>query len=402
MRRLYDLFFVVLFVSYLTPLLDYPLYILGIDIVALSKLPMIALFGICCVFHVWRRLILTRETVLFLVFGAFALVWGFVEYGLRNRVFFSHAFAIGMPVLAVSFGYHAASDNPEEGEARLGRLMRGLFPIAVLMVLGFLFFYYVVGTWSYYGYGTPIALVGAYFLSRHAHGRWLVCLVLDFLTGKRATVVASLFTALVLFAKNPKRIRLTLATPFAMVVLVAAAIYSARLAVDLDLLRRFAILLEFDASDALAIFAATGGRLTEVLSIAEYLNDYPVRWLVGSGAGAQYVFEDWRPGFPAELMHYAHFSPMGYVFLLGLPFTLLLYASVVLRLTKASLPAAGGPYALFVFQFMVSFFGAIMFVDPRLWVFFGLFLARQRHLVLAIPNRQLPVVTTLLTPATQP
>jgi hypothetical protein len=388
-KRLYDLFFVMLFVSYLTPLLDYPLYILGIDIVALSKVPLIALFAICCLLHLWRPLVVTRETLLFLVFGGFAIVWGLLEYGIRNKVFFSHAYAVTMPVLAVSLGYQVASDEGvEELEARLDRLMGKLFPIAVAMVVGFLYFYYVAGTWAYYGYGTPIALVGAYFLSKQSYGRWLACLVLDFLTGKRATVVASLLTAIVVAVKNPKRVRLTLATPFFAVVAVAGLIYGARLAVERDLFRRFTLLLQFDASDALAIFSATGGRLTEMFSVSEYLNEYPVRWLVGSGAGAQYVFEDWRAGFPPELMHYAHFSPMGYVFLLGLPFTLLLYASIVWRVARASPPASSAPYALFLFQFIISFFGAVMFIDPRLWVFFGMFLAMQRRGVLAVTPRR--------------
>lgn len=383
MKRLYDLFFVVLFVSYLTPLLDYPLYIFGIDIVALSKIPLIALFSICCVIHVWRPLVVTRETLLFLVFGGFALVWGLIEHGIRGKAFFSHAYAVAMPVLAVSLGHHAVSDEGGQLVARLNRLMRKLFPAAIVMVVGFLYFYYVVGSWSYYGYGTPIALVGAYFLSKQSYGRWLACLLLDFLTGKRSTVVASVLTAILVVAKSPKRMRMTLATPFLAVVVVVSLIYGARLAVNLDLFRRFALLGEFDASDALAVVSATGGRLTEVLGVSAYLNEYPIRWLVGSGAGAQFVFEDWRPGFPPELMHYTHFSPMGYVFLLGLPFTVLLYASVFDRVARASLAAGGAPFSMFVFQFIISFFGAVMFIDPRLWMFFGMFVALQRRGALA-------------------
>ena len=383
MKRLYDFFFAVLFVSYLTPLLDYPLYILGIDIVALSKIPLVTLFAISCLIHVWRPVVVTRETLLFLVFGGFALVWGLIENGIRGKVFFSHLYAIAMPVLAISFVHHAVSEEEGQIVVRLDRLMGKLFPAAVFMVVGFLYFYYVAGSWSYYGYGTPIALVGAYFLSKQSYGRWLACLLLDFLTGKRSTIIASILTAILVVSKRPKRIRLTLGTPFIAVVSVVGLIYGAGLAAQLSLFRRFALLLEFDSSDALAVFSATGGRLTEVLSVSAYLSENPIRWLVGSGVGAQYIFTDWRPGFPPELMHYTHFSPMGYVFLLGLPFTVLLYASVFGRLARASLPAGGALFSMFAYYFIISFFGAVMFIDPRLWTFFGMFLAFKRREALA-------------------
>jgi len=131
------------------------------------------------------------------------------------------------------------------------------------------------------------------------------------------------------------------------------------------------LIADFDISDATAIFISTGGRLTEVFSIIDFLDERSYRWFIGSGMGAQYLFFDPRDGFQPELFHYAHFSPFGYIFLFGVPFTVLFYCFLFVRVLRGQILVGNFFYLGFLFLIITSFFGSNLFIDPRIWFFYG-------------------------------
>ena len=136
---------------------------------------------------------------------------------------------------------------------------------------------------------------------------------------------------------------------------------------------RFEDVISYDIGDDENMMYATGGRWQELLGIITHHNEKPYRWFVGSGFGGRYIWT-----FPLsnyyELKHYAHFAPLSYVFIFGIPFMIMLYLLFTFYIIK-SIKYISNPFViLFIIGVFSSFFGANLFIDIKLWVFFGMVL----------------------------
>lgn len=384
LRWQYKLFWLVFLAEFVNPFYDFLYYIANIDIVFLFKIPLLALVAICGVFHLQYRLIVTGETLLFIVFGTFALVYGAIVNARFDSHFLTHMYTAVMPVLAMSFGGHFARDFDRRAKIFLSRVMTAAFYLSSTAVVLYLYFYYASEQIGYFGFGSLLPFVAAFLLAQRRFLKYLIALVLVIFSGKRASTISILgVTALYLLPRlglrrllrfKPRRILLGL-------VIASVAYVSFQYLQEHGYLRRFEQLASYDFSDDRAMFIASGGRWTEMQGVARRLGDNPLAWMFGAGMGAHFIVNIPIPFPYTEEMHYAHFSPMGYVLVYGAIFTVLLYFSMFRAVLKRLAFRHTFFFLAFVSLFAASFFGATLFVDPKPWFFYGVVksLVQVRH-----------------------
>ncbi|MDW7669665.1 MAG: hypothetical protein SCJ93_12635, partial [Bacillota bacterium] len=212
-----------------------------------------------------------------------------------------------------------------------------------------------------------------YYLSNKKWKYFLSGLILVILSGKRASLVMVLFAFLIYiydlyrnkakdrkFFKKTKRIILT------SMVFVSAII--GYLWNYTRYLNRFKLVLKFDFSNQYAMYIATGGRSEEIFRVLEYLNEKPLRYLIGSGFGAKVEVAD------NFFRHYSHFSPLAYVLIFGVLFSFLIYLlffSKLLSRVNINHPLYFSKL-VFAGLFASSFLGAVVLNDVNFWVFYGM------------------------------
>ena len=349
--------------------MDFPLYLAQIDVVGLSKIPLLAIFIITVIFHFQRSIKTSAETILFLWGGGIAFLVGIFEGYFLKPSFFTHIYATLMPVFAISFGRYFYLSLNSSVRLSFYRLMEYIFYCQIAMLIAYFYFYYYLESWSYFGFGTGIGFAATYMLSSGRSISYIVGLIFDFFSGKRSGVLALIFVSCWYLFHRRINNRILIFAPLLLLFLGLYWLQSAGLLGDI--FRRFELIGQFDLDDLNAVFLATGGRLTEVFDIIDFMRDKPYRWLFGSGMGAQYLFVDPREGFYPEYFHYAHFSPFGYVFLYGVPFTVVFYVLLISRVISGVSLSGDFFYLAFIFLMTASFFGANLFIDPRVWIFYG-------------------------------
>jgi hypothetical protein len=363
------LFFFIFFLSFLSPVLDFPLYLAQIDIVGVSKLPLLSLFLLAVVFHLRHALKISSESVLFALGGAVSLVVGFAEGQFTRSAFFTHFYAALMPIFAMSYGRYFCVSCGGELRRCFYRLMEKIFYLQLVILLFYFYFYYIEGSWSYFGFGTGVGLGALYMLSARRTLLFSIGFMFDLLSGKRSGVIA--VAAVIAWSVLNRRGNQRWIIGASSLALFFAAVSLQRSEMLGDIFRRFELISQLTFDDAETLFIATGGRFSEVASIIGFLEEEPYRWIVGSGMGAQYLFFDPREGFEPELFHYAHFSPFGYVFLFGVPFTVVFYCLLISRVYSGRFLIGDFFYLGFLFFIATSFFGSNLFIDPRIWIFYG-------------------------------
>jgi hypothetical protein len=142
----------------------------------------------------------------------------------------------------------------------------------------------------------------------------------------------------------------------------------------------------FDSQDDYEITVATGGRWQELTGIMDHHNEVPIRWLIGAGFGGTYLWHVDLSNY-SEMKHYSHFSPSSYVFIFGIPFTLLLYYFFAKHIIKGMRRLITNPFFItFVVSIFGSCFGANLFVDIKIWVFTGIVIYMLKHKTSYIRN----------------
>lgn len=71
----------------------------------------------------------------------------------------------------------------------------------------------------------------------------------------------------------------------------------------------------------------TSGRTSEIEYIVSYINEMPIQWLSGCGYGVMVQLEDLS-------RHYSHFTPLTYVLVSGIFFSMIVYIAFFTYLTK--------------------------------------------------------------------
>jgi hypothetical protein len=368
-------FYLIVFgITFFSPVLDFLFYLNNVDVIFLSKFPFVFLFVISVVFHFKRKIFFDSTSKIFLMALFLSLVF-FVFYSHNlNSAFFSHFYALVMPIFSISMGFYFHKKYLQDLFLQMftHRILVVGFWISLLLTGGYVYFYFIAKQWGYFGFGTNLPIVIGYFFIKNPRLAFFGMLV-NFFSGKRTGILISIVQFL-----RSINIKSLYKKPIFSVLVLLFFTYSISLLKKFELLKRFELILEFDVDDAYLIFISTGGRLTEVVSLFNYWIDYPIRFFTGSGLGAKFLFEDPRIDFADELMHYTHFSPSFYIFLVGFPLTFILYISI---LNKVKFISKEEPLTLiFLSFFLSSFFGSIMFIDPRFWFFFGILVSYKKYL----------------------
>lgn len=367
----------LIFLSFLIPILDFPLYLFNFDIVSYGKIPFVLMFFTSILYHLKFNFFFPSLSKLFLFSFFTATISSFYYDNIFSSAYFSHFYALIMPIFSISFGYHFFINYEKSTFIKnyFGRLINISFIFSMIFTFLYIYFYFITNQWGYFGFATSMPLFFGYILINNPKQAFFG-FFLNLFTGKRSGILITLF-----FLIKRLKFQLMLKRPFWTILLVFIFICAFIKLNDLQLFNRFEMILDFDVKDSFSIFMATGGRFTEIISVLDHLNNYPFMYFSGSGIGGKYLFVDPRSTFPNELMHYTHFSPTFYLFLVGLPLTILIYTLIVkeIKYIDKKEPIT----YVFLSFFINSFFGSIMFVDPRFWFFFGCLLGYKNFKSLA-------------------
>lgn len=313
------------------------------------------------------------ETLLFYLFSIIPLAYGIHEYGFKSETL-SHIFAVILPILGIPFGYFLGENyKKDKSEYIFKKIMKiSFFSNAIIVIL---FQLSVTIGLSRYPAVAPTGLILStiYYLSNKEWKYFLGGIVLVALSGKRASLVMVLFALLIFIydlyrnkTKDRKFFKKTKRIIGASMVLVSAII--GYLWNYTRYLNRFKLVLKFDFSDPYAMYIATGGRSEEIFRVLEYLNEKPLRYIIGSGFGAKVEVAD------NFYRHYSHFSPLAYVLIFGLLFSILIYLlffNKLLSKVNINHPLYFSKL-FFAGLFASSFLGAVVLNDVNFWIFYGM------------------------------
>ena len=368
----FRIYLFLIFSSFLIPILDFPLYLSNIDIVSFGKIPFILMFFTSILYHIKHNLFLPSVSKI-IIFSFFIAIGSSIFYGnILSSAHISHIYALTMPIFSISIGYNFYNIYQKSDfiKVHFQKIINVSFVFSIVLSFFYIYFYFITNQWGYFGFATSMPLFFGYILTnnpKHAYFGFFV----NIFTGKRSGILITLF-----FLIKRIKYRSIFKKPLWTLVLVFFFIIAFIQLNDLHIFDRFEMIFDLDFQDAFSIFMATGGRFTEIISVLDHLNNNPFMYFSGSGIGGKYLFVDPRSEFPNELMHYTHFSPTFYLFLIGLPLTILIY-TLILKEFKYINKKEPITY-IFLSFFINSFFGSIMFVDPRFWFFFGCLLGYKK------------------------
>ena len=221
----------------------------------------------------------------------------------------------------------------------------------------------------YWGLGTDMHLLIPFILLQGRTGFVLIGILFVLLSGKRATLLNVILELFMYFSYIIKKINFKSFPKIALI--ISLAFFGFFLAYNQGAFSRFDASFQFDLSDDESMMFATSGRWQEVTGIIEHHNLQPERWLIGAGFGGRYEWYIPLNDYLA-LKQYAHFAPFAYIFLFGIPFTIILYSLFIFYIYKARYYLANPFMIVFVVGVFSSFFGANLFVDIKIWIFFGI------------------------------
>ena len=349
-------------------------YVLGTQLLVLFKIPLLISFTAILIFHVKNKLIFNKVSKLFLIFGSFSLIYGVIaNIDTLDLKILPNIYTFFMPIFAISFGIHFAINFDLKNRKLVGKVMKYGLYISIVIVSLYLFFHYITGQIPYFGFGNELHFIGIYFLTNKQVSVYLICLFLVVASGKRSTIL-NISLASMIYFRNYFSISKSLKSLFSTSLVLIILFFSFNWALNNGAFRRFEESLKFDITDSRSTFIATSGRWQEIEGVVKHLNKNSYKWLIGSGLGDKYLYEDFIYGFSrTELKHYAHFTPIGYTFLYGLIFTSLLYYYIFSYFLKNFREYHKNFYFIsFCIMFFAAFFGSQLFTSHMPWFFLGI------------------------------
>ncbi len=364
----FKIFWSIYLLEFITPIVLLIHYIFGYEVDFIIKVPSIIYFLLVVGFHFRNKLILTPLTLIFLVFSVLSFFYGiFVGNKIDNK-FISHIYFASIPVLGASFGYHFAGLYEEKLKPFFLRIINISFYVTCLILLVYFYLHFISGSVAYWGFGTDMHLLIPFILLQGKFKAVFVGVIFVVLSGKRATLLNVILELVMYFSYMLRSI--TLKSIPKVILIAGVFIAGFTISYSQGAFSRFESSLQFDLNDEDAMLYATSGRWQEVTGIIEHHNTKPERWILGAGFGGRYEWFIPLDNY-LEMKHYAHFAPFAYIFLFGIPFTILLYSFFIYYIVKAKHYLANPFMIVFVVGVFSSFFGANLFVDIKIWIFLG-------------------------------
>ena len=366
-------FWVIYLVEFIIPITLILKYLYGINFDFIIKIPFISYYFLVVIFHFYKKVKIRTSIVsnLFLALIIFAFFIGIIEKNIIDGKFLSHLYFSSIPVLGISFGRSLADSYDEKFKEYFLRIINISFFVTVIILLIYIYFHFFTGAIPYWGLGTDLHIIIPFLLLQGKSFLVLIAVLLVILSGKRAILLNVALEFLLLYSYMVKRLNFN---SFPKIVLFTVLITSLFFyAESQGAFSRFEATLNFDISDDENMMYATGGRWQEFLGILDYHNAKPYRWYTGAGFGGRYEWFMPLTNY-LEMKHYAHFAPLSYIFIFGIPFTIILYSCFTYYIFK-SFKFVSNPFViLFIIGVFSSFFGANLFVDIKIWIYFGIVL----------------------------
>jgi len=341
-----------------------------LDLTYLFKIPLVGMFVVAVLFHL-RGPIRSGLVGRIIAIGGFVATIRFLLNGERDMAAaLSHVYSALMAVFAVSFG-HAFALNHERTGGVFYRAFIALFVVQAVILSGYMYFYYVAGKISYFGFDSDLPLVAALALGRNNLPWYIAILAIILFSGKRSPMVSAILPMLLLLLSRSRGRQIATKVAVGLTVMICAAgLYRAY---DAGLLWRFESMLQnLQLDDEEKMYLATSGRSVEFIGIYEYMNERPARWIFGAGYGAQYTHETTVRGEALSFTkHYSHLSLLSLIYLYGLPVATLLIGTMFYYLVVNFRYLQNTYYLAMMISFIGALFGASMLVEPTYWFFLG-------------------------------
>lgn len=380
-----QIFFFLLFIDLtFTPISMMLGYITKIEIIFhFFKIPKIGILLIAVLYHIKNGFKLNLISKIFLLYSPLVITYGLVMNPL-SKASFSHFYTLFMPIIMMSFGTHIQIKI--EHFNSLKHKFASLFRKSLFILSFAIPFYFLLnklGIITYFGLSTFLTLFVAYFASQKDIKKTIWTMILIFLTGKRADLLGAVLILIFWFSRQylfHKKL-FNLKNLAYMTILVSILSSIAVFFFKQGTLDRFKPVLEMKLSDERSLYMGTGGRSDEIYTLVKKINENPIHWIIGSGVGATYIQ---KPFFKTQeyfelKKHYSHFSPLGYIFVFGLIFTMILYALFISYFLKGYFIPVNFYNLAFTGYFFLSFLGAIPFVDVLFWLILGANIGQILH-----------------------
>ena len=370
----YKAFWFIYLLEFVIPIVIMLHYLYGFSISGiLIKTPFILYYLLIVIYHIKQKFKFKFSFIsyLFLFYFIFSFLIGLMEGNNIDEKFLSHIYFTSMPILGISFGISLAQSYDQKFEDYFIKLINICFYVTTLILLVYSYSYFITGNIQYWGLGTDLHLIIPFLLYQGRYFYLIIAFLLVLLSGKRATLLNVVMELLLIFSYKLKKLSVSSFPKLILFIILITFLFT--YASNQGVFERFEATLNFDFSDEDSMTYAAGGRWEEVTGIIDYHNSNPYRWYTGAGFGGRYMWYIPLTNY-YELKHYAHFSPVSYIFIYGAPFMIILYISF-LNYFKKSLKYVRNPFIIiFIIGIFSSFFGANLFVDIKLWVFCGIFL----------------------------
>jgi hypothetical protein len=244
-----------------------------------------------------------------------------------------------------------------------------LFIVSFFVLLFYYYAHFISSKIDYFGFDTELPTSLLFFLGQGQYVFFLFGVLLIVLSGKRAPLISILVISFFILINkvNFKKFKNIFIITSLSIIFLTGLFY----AYSTGFLWRFENVASVDLNDEESYYVATSGRSSEFIGIFNHMNAQPVRWFLGSGIGGSYYIDLVKGDNDAHFQHYTHLSLLSFVFLFGLPFTILLILYIFYLLIKNFKYNSNKYYLGLVLTFTSSLFGAGMFIDPIFWVFLG-------------------------------
>lgn len=344
-------------------------YLVGIDILFLFKIPLILSTLLLGYYHIKRKFFFGFIAKLFLAFSLLSTLVAIYYSNALSGKTFSHLYTIFMCVFGVSFGYYFGKFYCINLDWSVRRYMKMLFFVTIPILLIYYYCYYFTSKIEYFGFDTELPTSIVFFVSQGQTGYFVATILLIILSGKRSPLISILSIGLIYMIKaiNFRKVKSLVITVF--VVLFISSFVA--IAYNSGLLWRFESVINVDIEDEDSFYIATSGRSAEFMGILNHMNADTKRWYIGSGLGGAYYIDIIRGDYEERYQHYTHLSLLSFVFLFGIPFTILLLSYIIFLIIKNFKYYNNKYYLGMIVTFISSLFGAGMFVDSIFWVFLG-------------------------------
>jgi hypothetical protein len=367
----FKVFWFIYLIEFIIPITLILFYLYGFYPELLIKIPFIAYYVLVVIFHIYKNCKIKTNIVskLFIIIIVFAIFVGLYEGNIVDKKYLSHLYYASIPILGISFGQYLANSYDKKFEDYFFKIINISFYITAVILLIYVYFHFITGEIAYWGLGTDLHILIPFLFYQGKYIFVFMSIILLLLSGKRATTINVLLEFLLIYFYKLKQISFSSIPKLVIYIILITSIFI--YAESQGAFHRFEATLNFDLSDDTNMMYATGGRWQELLGIFDYHNADPIRWLTGAGFGGRYEWFLPLTNY-LEMKHYAHFAPISYIFIFGIPFTIILYSTFTYYIFKCKKHFLNPFVIVFIVGIFSSFFGANLFVDIKIWIYFGI------------------------------